>query len=139
MKPTDKLMDMLCTELEEIAEKGQLSAGDLDTVHKLIVSKEKLLRCEELEEELGYSQDGGWRAEGTYSRNNGMSYNNGNSYANRGRHYVRGHYSRSGGRYSYDDGNEMLMQSMREMMNDPGINGQDKEVLRRAMAVMENR
>ncbi|MCQ2507283.1 MAG: hypothetical protein MJ097_00680 [Dorea sp.] len=134
MKSTDKLMDMLCTELDEIAEKGQLSAGDLDTVHKLIVSKEKLLRCEELEEGLGYSQDGGWRAEGSYRTGN--SYNNGNSYANRGKHYVRGHYSRSGGRYSYDDGNGMLMESMQEMMQDPALSGSDKEALRRAMDVM---
>ena len=132
MKSTDKLMDMLCTELDEIAEKGQLSAGDLDTVHKLIVSKEKLLRCEELEEDLGYSQDGGWRAEGTYSR----GYDNGNSYANRGRHYVRGHYSRANGRYSMAEGNEMLMESMQEMMNDPGISEADRNVLRRAMTVM---
>lgn len=128
MKSTDKLMDMLCTELDEIAEKGQLSAGDLDTVHKLIVSKEKLMRCEELEESLGYSQAGDWRAEG--------SYRDGNSYANRGKHYVRGHYSRSGGRYSYDDGAGMLMESMQEMMHEPGLSGSDKEALRRAMEVM---
>lgn len=130
MKSTDKLMDMLCTELDEIAEKGQLSAGDLDTVHKLIVSKEKLLRCEELEENLGYSQDGGWRAEGTYARN---GYDSGNSY---GRHYVRGHYSRSRGRYSMAEGNDMLMETMQEMMHDPGLSGSDKEALRRAMEVM---
>ena len=61
-KTMENLKDMICTELEEIAHKGEMSAGDLDTVYKLIVSKEKLLRIDELEEKLGYSEDGrNWR------------------------------------------------------------------------------
>lgn len=91
MKSTDeKLMRMICNAIDEIANKNQLSAADLEMVHKLVVSKEKLLRCEEIEGDMGYSQDGGWRAEGSYSRN---GYDMDNSYARGGRHYVRGHYS----------------------------------------------
>ena len=48
MGATEDLKRMICTELEEIAKKGEMSAGDLDTVYKLIVSKEKLLRIDEL-------------------------------------------------------------------------------------------
>lgn len=74
----ENLKRMLCKEIEEIAKKNDLSASDLDLVHKLVITKEKLLRIEELEEDLGYSEAGDWRAEGTYGR--GGSYARGNSY-----------------------------------------------------------
>lgn len=121
MKSTDKLMDMLCAELDEIAEKGQLSAGDLDTVHKLIVSKEKLLRCEELEADLGYSEAGEWMANGSYGNN---------SYGN---HSYRNSYARRGRRYSMAEGKDMMMEKMRDIMNDPSLNPNDRQVLERAM------
>ena len=35
MKHWEELRDTLCRELDEIAEKGELSAGDLETVDKL--------------------------------------------------------------------------------------------------------
>lgn len=127
MKSKEKLIDMLCRELDEISEKGQLSANDLDTVYKLAVAKEKLLRADELEEEMGYSQDGGWRAEGTYGNHNSYDMNRGNSYASRGMHYVRGHYSR-------DEGIDMIANRMDEMMRMDGLTMQDKEVLRKAKA-----
>lgn len=128
----DDLKDMICLELEEIAKKGEMSAGDLDTVYKLIVSKEKLLRIEELEDGLGYAEsDGNWRAMGSYGRDN----YDGNSYANRGRHYVRAHYSR--GRYSMADGKEMLVEQMRDMMDDNTMSSQDKNAIRKAMEMLQ--
>jgi len=90
MKALEKLRDMLCSEIEEIADKGELSAGDLDTVDKLthtVKNIDKIEMCED----GGYSRsDGEWQADmrGTYGRG---------GYSNRSRHYVRGHYSRSGG------------------------------------------
>lgn len=139
MSKMDDLKDMICMELEEIAKKGEMSPGDLDTVYKLIVSKEKLLRIEELEDDLGYSEgNGNWRAMGSYGnghRDNsyydGNSYNDGNSYANRGKHYVRGHYSR--GRYSMAESKQMLMDQMREMMDDDTMSMSDKNAIKRAM------
>ena len=131
----EELKDMVCRELDEIAEKGQLSAGDLDAVHKLVVTKEKLLRIEELEEDLGYSQDGEWHADGNYSRDGSMqSYGRGgrsggrNSY---GRHYVRGHYSRRG--YSMAEAKEDIRGRMQSMMDDPNISQADRASLQRAM------
>ena len=118
----EDLKDMICRELDEIAEKGELSAGDLETVYKLIISKEKLLRIEEIEDDLGYSEAGGWRAAGTYG--------DGNSY---GRHYVRGHYSR---RNSYANGRDELRDRMSEMMQDQSLSGEDRNALRRAMDVL---
>ena len=65
MEVMEELKRMICTELEDIAKKGEMSPGDLEAVYKLIVAKEKLLRIDELEEKLGYSEDGRrWR----YSR-----------------------------------------------------------------------
>lgn len=55
----------------------------------------------------------------------GMDYGRGSSNANRGKHYVRGHYSRDGGRdgypmrrdgrgrYSQDDGREEMIEHVR--------------------------
>lgn len=111
----ENLKEMICRELDEIADKDQLSAGDLDTVNKLVVTKEKLLRIEEIENDLGYSNDGEWRANGSY----------GNGYS-RGRHYVRGHYS-------YAEGRDRIMSEMGNMMRDNSLSSHDRERLSRAM------
>ena len=131
----EDLKDIICRELDEIAEKGEMSAGELDTVYKLIVAKEKLLRIEELEADLGYSNAGDWNASGSYGGNSyGNNYGRGNSY---GRHYVRGHYSRGRDRYSMDDGKEMFVEQLREMMNDESLSGSDRTVLRKAMEQLQ--
>lgn len=129
-KTMENLKDMICTELEEIAKKGEMSAGDLDTVYKLIVSKEKLLRIDELEEKLGYSEDGRkWR----YSRDG--EPDGGSSY---GRHYVRAHYSRDGrGRYSMDEGRTMLADQIRDMIDNSDLSQSQKGALRKAMEALQ--
>lgn len=123
-KKMEDLKEMICRELDEIAQKGELSAGDLETVYKLIVSKEKLLRIEEIESDMGYSNAGDWRAEGNYSRN--MNSYNGNSYA-RNRHYVRGHYSYDGG---------TIRDRISEMMNSDELSGSQRQALQRVLDMM---
>ena len=110
MKHLDALKDMLCEELEEITRKGELSAGDLDTAHKLTDTIKNIGKIQMLEDG-DYSRTGEWEADmrGTYGRDGG--YGRGNSYANRGRHYVRGHYSRS-------DGRERMITDIEDMMRD---------------------
>lgn len=98
MKAMYDLRNMLCKELDEIARKGELGAGDLDIAHKLTDTIKNIDKIEMLEE--GYSRDGDY-SEGRYSREGDdhgerASYGRGNSYARRGTHYVRGHYSRDG-------------------------------------------
>jgi len=93
MKSLEKLRELLCSEIDEIAEKGELSTGDLETIHKLtdtVKNIDKIEMCEN----TGYSGAGDWEADmrGTFGR--------GRSYANGGRHYVRGHYSRSNGKHT---------------------------------------
>lgn len=135
-KAMEDLKEMVCRELDEIAEKGQLSAGDLDAVHKLVVTKEKLLRIEELEQDLGYSQEGDWRASGTYSRDGGnmQSYGHGGGRNSYGRHYVRGHYSRNG--YSMAEAKEDIRERMQSMVDDPNITQADRQTMQRALEIL---
>lgn len=128
MEVMEELKRMICTELEDIAKKGEMSPGDLEAVYKLIVAKEKLLRIDELEEKLGYSEDGRrWR----YSRDG--EPDSGSSY---GRHYVRGHYSRDG-RYSRDEGKTQLADQIRDMVDGSDLNQNQKNALRKAIEVLQ--
>lgn len=125
-----ELKDMLCRELDEIADKGELSAGDLQAVHTLTDTIKDILKIEMLDEGNGYSGDGDWRAEGKYSRGrySRNSYRDGgNSY---GRHYVRGHYSR-------DDGMDQMTQRIDEMLNDGSIDGTDRNTLMHALELLK--
>lgn len=147
-------MMMLCKEIDEIVGKGKLTAGDLETLHKLSDTVKNFLKIEMLEGEEGgyserddysmrrdsrgryaregggYSQAGDWEARGRF----GHSYDEGgNSYANHGQHYVRGHYSRDGG-YSREDGRKEMIGMFEDMMQT--ASGKDREIIQRAMDEM---
>ena len=99
-----KIKEMLMKELYEYEEKakkssgGKLSAGDLETLHKLTDTVKNIDKIEMLEEDGGYSEDGHYMGEG---RIYGTSYDDGSSYARgRGRNAKRDRL----GRYSSDDG-----------------------------------
>ena len=137
MEYMDKLKDKLCEELEEIARKSELSAGDLEMVHKLTDTIKNIDKIDMLEDS-GYSQAGDWEARGNYSRN---SYNRGSSYANRGKHYVRGHYSRDGRNYSdgysRHDAKERMLDHLDDMMQEASTD-KERDAIRRCMAQIEN-
>lgn len=131
----EKLEKMLCKELKQITDKGELSAGSLETVDKLTHALKNVYKIQ-MGYDGGYSgANGDWTARGGYSSNRMMpdrsydSYNNGDSYARRGQHYVRGHYS-------YDDGMDMIERRIDEMMNQPGMSEHDKRTLQKALEVM---
>lgn len=125
MKELKNLKSNICDELEKIDRKGALSAGDLETAHKLTATMKGLLEVEEMEggEPDGVSHRGGrWEANG--------SYGNGRSYANRGQHYVRGHYS-------HDDGTRReLMERLEDMMTQ--ATGPDRESYRMALDALRS-
>lgn len=73
MEYMHELKEKLCKELEEIARKGELGAGDLEIVHKLTDTIKNLDKIEMLEDG-GYSQTGDREGRGSYAR--------GSSYAN---------------------------------------------------------
>lgn len=120
------LKEKLCRELDEIARKPEMSAGDLETVHKLTDTIKNIDKIDMLEETGEYSQAGDWEMEGR------GSYNRGSSYANRGKHYVRGHYSRDGRMYSRSDAKEHMMMELEEAMN-AASSDREREVIRRCM------
>lgn len=143
---------MLHKELAEIVNKGELSAGSLETIDKLLNSIKNACKILMYEE---YSDD-------EYSQANGQgmggSYRGGNSYANqrrdsRGRYSReggysmarggrggsrggRGGYSRDGG-YSYDDGKEEKVEILREMMEEASSED-ERRVIQKLIRRMEN-
>lgn len=134
------LKDLLCTELEEYAEqgkaKGKMSAGDLDTIHKLTDTVKNIMKIDALGEEAGYSEDGRYMGEGriygtSYGRKrDGMGrYSSNEDYSGARRHYVRGHYSR-------DDGKQYMIDRLDEMM-ERAERPAEREALERCMKALE--
>lgn len=144
MESMDIILDKICDELEEAAEKikrqGKMSAAELKEIGDMIDVKKNILKVEMLEDG-GYSQAGDWEAmgrmNGTYGRGN--TYERGNSYANRGEHWVRGHYSRADrdslGRYSRAGGEDLIEHI--EMMMDEAETPKEKELIRRFKKELE--
>ncbi len=122
-----ELKEKLCRELDEIARKPEMSAGDLETVHKLTDTIKNIDKIDMLEDG-DYSQSGDWEGR--------SSYNRGSSYANRGKHYVRGHYSRDGRMYSRADAKDRMMEQMEEMMGSAS-NDRERDIIRRCMDQLE--
>lgn len=128
-----ELKDKLCKELDEIARKPEMGAGDLEIIHKLTDTIKNLDKIEMLEDGGGYSQAGDWEIEG-------RAYNRGNSYARRKRDSM-GRYSREGrggrGGYSRHDAKEAMMEQM-EMLMDQAGSEREREAIRRCMGQLEN-
>lgn len=113
MRNMEKLCNLICDELDKIAEKG-LTTTNLETAYKLVDMYKDLkdadyrsAKKEYYEQEMGmdgYSEARRRDSMGRYSRADGRmmpDYDRDSSYRGRrsGEHYVRGHYSRTG----YDD------------------------------------
>lgn len=106
-----ELKDMLCKELKEYGEKGELTAGSLDTIDKLAHAMKNLDRVIE-----AYEDDGEYSSR-SYPDGMGGSYARGR-YSREGRSYARGRMNArrdSMGRYSRDDG---MIEELRDLMND---------------------
>ena len=111
----EQLYDMLCDELDEIAAKGELTAGSLDTIDKLTHSIKSLGTIMAME---GHSNEGSY--EGSYEGSNrGGSYARGRSY--RGSYARRrdsmGRFSRGRG-YSMDDQKEHIVEQLEGLMQE---------------------
>lgn len=154
MKYLEELKEMLCKELEEIAQKGELSAGSLDTVHKLTDTIKNIDKIEMLEEGE-YSEDAGnWMARGSYG--GGSSYNEGGSsyrgrkrdrmgkysrddgmdYSEDGNSYARNRGGNRGG-YSRAERNEHNIHKLNEMMENAETD-REREAIRRCIQQLEN-
>lgn len=118
-----ELKDMLCKELEEYGEKGELSAGTLDIVDKLAHTIKNLDKIIETYEEDEYS------SRGSYNYGGDMSYRGDRSYARgRSRNARRdsmGRYSREG----YSRADEMV-DKLRELMHEAPDDRSRQEIQR---------
>lgn len=133
----ENLKNKLWEELDEIDRKDEIGPGDLELAHKLTDTIKNIDKICALEEGGDYS-----------SAVDGMDYGRGSSYANRGKHYVRGHYSRDGGRdgysmrrdsrgrYSRDDGRSEMMEHLEQAWD--SAPEQDRETIKRFMRQLEN-
>lgn len=107
-----KVKDMLCEELERVADKGELTAGSLDIIDKLthsIKSIDTIIAMSEYEDD--YSEE---RGSSYYAGRNGNRGRNKNSYTDMsydGMSYARGRR----GRYSREDDKENLISRLENM------------------------
>lgn len=124
------LKDMMCHELDSIANKGEMSAGDLEAVHKLTSSIKNIGKIIMLDEAEGYS------GANQYSRDSG-SYggNYGSSYRGRQRD-SRGRYSGNDSGRSYRYSRDGIRDKLSELMDEAGTD-REREALRRCMESME--
>ena len=125
MKHLEELREILCRELEEIAGKGELTAGALDTVDKLthtLKNLDKIMMGE------GYSNAGDWYAMGNYGRGMYRDDRYDTSY--------RGRKRDSMGRYSRADAKEDMADKLRHMMED-APDSRTREALEKALRSME--
>jgi hypothetical protein len=159
-----KIKEMLMNELYEYEEKakkmsgGKISAGDLETIHKLTDTVKNIDKIEMLEEDGGYSEATDFMGEG---RMYGTSYNDGGgSYARgRGRNARRdrmGRYSRDGGSsyamggretmhesgnyhggYSRDGAKEHMIEKLEDMMEEASTD-KEREAIRHCIQKIEN-
>lgn len=131
MEHMHELKEKLCEELEEIGRKGELSAGDLETVHKLTDTIKNIYKIGMLEED-GYSHAGDWEAMGRYDDDM--------SYARRRRdsmgRYVRDERDGRDGRYSRDGSKQSMMRKLDEMMKNASTE-RERDALRRCMEQIE--
>lgn len=142
MHEFEELKEMLMEEVKNLTKKGELTAGSLDTVDKLLNSIKNACKIIMYDE---YS-DGGYSYEGNYSNARGQnrdsrgrySREGGNSYARGGRGgsmRSRGGYSREGG-YSYGDGNEEMIEALRSAMQEADTE-QERMVIKKMIRRME--
>ena len=142
MKTYDKIKDMLCDELDEIAKKNELTSANLDVIDKAIDIIKDIHTIYAMEEEYppeGYSKDGGY-SNGFYARYPYYMYDGedmGNSYA-RGRtgnvkRDSMGRYSRDG---HMDDGYSRDAKSELQRMMESAKTDQEREALRMAISSM---
>lgn len=118
------LKDMLCRELDEYAVKGKIAGGDLQAIHLLTDTIKNIGKIEMIDEGYSGDDDGGR----SYGRG---SYGDDRGYSGR-EHYVRAHYSR-------DDGNGMVAERIGDAIDSGRYSGAEREILNRAMRLMNMR
>lgn len=134
MENINKLKKMLCREMDEMGQRGELTAGELQTLSMLAGAYKNLLKIEGLEEGEG-GESYGHYVRGHYSRADG-SYR-GNSYG--GESYRNGPYSGRSYRaseYSGGDGMQTMDEVISQLVMRGKLNHEDERMLRDAMQMV---
>lgn len=121
MKTLERLRDMLCEELDSIAEQGELNVGALDIIDKLVHSIKNI-------DKICMSDSRRWDAEG---------FMRGNSY----KRDSMGRYSRDDGysrrNYSRADESEHAIEQLEEMLKTAG--GESEHMaIKKAISILKN-
>ena len=116
MRALEDLREMLCDELDEIAKKQEMSAGDLETIHKLTDTIKNIDKIIIMDEDGGYSRAGDWEMEGR-------------DYSERRRDSM--------GRYSRDGAKEHMMTQLEEMERNAS-NDKERDAIRRCINQLES-
>ena len=131
MKSYDKIKDMLCNELDEIAKKNELTSNNLEVIYKSIDVLKDISVINAMNEEYpehdGYSQG--------YSRYPIYMYDNegmGHSYARK--RDSMGRYSRDG--HMNDDYSRDAESELHRMMEN-AKSDKEREALRQAISSMQ--
>ena len=141
MKTYDRIKDMLCDELDEIAKKNELTSSNLEIIYKSVDILKDISTINAMEQEYGYSNDGysqdGY-SNGYYARYPYYMYDDaGASYARGRTGNVRrdsmGRYSRDG---HMDDGYSRDTASELQRMMDNAKTDKEREALRMALSSM---
>ena len=122
--------DMLKRELDEITRTGELSAGSLDTVDKLLHAIKNACKVIMYEE---YSEGGHSYADADMDM---TDYSNARGRTGYVRRDSMGRYSRRGG-YSYDS-DHAAMNLVKDMMNE-ATSEEERRVLQKVMRKMERK
>lgn len=125
MEYMHELKEKLCDELEEIARKPEMGAGDLEIIHKLTDTIKNIEKIDKLSDD-GYSHD--------YSGD--RSYDRGSSY--RRKRDSMGRYSRDYSRdyqRDYASARDDMIGRMENLMQ--SATGKDKEEIRKCMERLE--
>lgn len=112
-----ELLDKLCYELDEIAEKKELGAGDLELAHKLTDTIKNIYKIDKLED-TGYSNSSGWIVRGLPEDH---------SYYGQRRDHM--------GRYSRGSGKDHLIERLERLM-DEAEDEPERDAIRRCIAAM---
>lgn len=140
------IKDMLHEELREIVQKGELSAGSLDTIDKLLNSMKNACKLIMYEE---YTSDGYSYADADMDM---QTYSNARGRGSNARRDARGRYSSAGGNgsgnysnrrgysrrgYSYDDGEKQEKISMLHDMMQEVSSDEERRTLQKIIRRME--
>lgn len=118
MHDMTKLKNMVCDELDKIADRG-LTSGNIEMVYKLVDIKKDIVTTEAMEEDnysnrRGYSRANYPMYENGYAHE-GATYEDGNSYARR--NYSRNGYSNDG----YSMASDEMIDKMERIFKESGM------------------